>query len=142
MNSNRTSQPGSGTRNHEFAVELVGKVALVTGASRGIGRTLALALAGAGADVAVNYHTHAEEAHAVCSEIEHRGGRAFAVQANVSNAAEVVRMVESVQRHLGGIDILVNNAGISRPQPLDEMTERASGLLIPGRERRGAVEVD
>jgi len=124
MNANRTSQPGSDTRNQEVAVELVGKVALVTGASRGIGRTIALALARAGADVAVNYHTHADEAHAVCSEIEPLGRRAFAVQANVAIAAEVTRMVESVQERLGGIDILVNNAGISRPQPLSEITEQ------------------
>ena len=108
----------------KFVAEMVGKVALVTGASRGIGRAVALALAKAGADVAVNYHTHAEEAHAVCSEIEGLGRRAAAVQANVSNAAEVAQMVESVQRHLGGIDVLVNNAGISRPQPLSEITEQ------------------
>lgn len=103
---------------------LIGKVTLVTGASRGIGRAVALALAKAGADVAVNYHTHAEEARAVCSEIEGLGRRAVAVQANVAVPTEVARMVETVQQRLGQIDILVNNAGISRPQPLSGITER------------------
>jgi len=124
MNPNRRSQPGSETHNQEFAVELGGKVALVTGANRGIGRAIALALAKAGADVAVNYHTHADEARAVCSEIERIGRRALAVQADVAIAAEVTGMVETVQERLGGIDILVNNAGISRPRPLSEITER------------------
>jgi len=104
--------------------ELVGKIALVTGASRGIGRAIALALAKAGADVAVNCHTQEAQARAVCSELEQLGRRAVAVRANVAAAGEVAQMVEAVQRHLGGIDILVNNAGISRPQPLDEITEQ------------------
>ncbi len=102
----------------------VAKVALVTGASRGIGRAIALALAKAGADVAVNYCTHAEEARAVCSEIERLGRRAVAVQANVALATQVAQMVETFQERLGGIDILVNNAGISRPYPLSEIAER------------------
>ena len=91
---------------------LSGRCALVTGASRGIGRAIALALAKAGADVAVNFHQHAEEAGAVCAEIERLGRRALAVQANVASAAEVAQMVESVERPLGGTDILANNAGI------------------------------
>lgn len=124
MNVNRTARSESDTADQGFAAELHGKVALVTGESRGIGRAIALALAKAGADVAVNYHTHAEEAHAVCSEIESLGRRAFAVQANVAIATDVARMVETVQERLGGIDILVNNAGISRPQPLSEIAER------------------
>ncbi len=124
MNVNRTTRSESDTGDQGFAAELDGKVALVTGASRGIGRAIALALAKAGADVAVNYHTHAEEAHAVCSEIEDLGRRAVAVQANVAIATEVAQMVETVQQRLGEIDILVNNAGISRPQALSEITER------------------
>ena len=104
--------------------ELVGKNALVTGASRGIGRAIAVALAKAGADVAVNYRIHADEANAVCSEIERLGRRALAVRANVAVATEVASMVERVQTHLGEIGILVNNAGISRPQPLSEITEQ------------------
>ena len=112
------------TSEPKFIAELHGRVALVTGASRGIGRAIALALAKAGADVAVNYHTHAEEAHAACSEIESLGRRAVAVQANVAIATDVARMVETVQERLGGTDILVNNAGISRPQPLSDITEQ------------------
>ena len=103
---------------------LSGKGAPVTGASRGIGRAIALALARGGADVAVNFHRHAQEASAVCAEIERLGRRALAVRANVASAAEVAQMVESVERRLGGTDILVNSAGISRPQPLNEITER------------------
>jgi 3-oxoacyl-[acyl-carrier protein] reductase len=74
--------------------------------------------------VAVNCHTQEAQARAVCSELEQLGRRAVAVRANVAAAGEVAQMVEAVQRHLGGIEILVNNAGISRPQPLDEITEQ------------------
>jgi NAD(P)-dependent dehydrogenase (short-subunit alcohol dehydrogenase family) len=65
--------------------------------------------------VAVNFHQHAEEASAVCAEIERLGRRALAVQAGVASAGEVAQMVESVERQLGGTDILVDNASISRP---------------------------
>jgi S-adenosylhomocysteine hydrolase len=78
MKVNRTARSESDTADQGFAAELHGKVALVTGANRGIGRAIALALAKAGADVAVNYHTHAEEANAACSEIEGLGRRAVA----------------------------------------------------------------
>ena len=104
--------------------ELTGKIALVTGGSRGIGRAAALALAKAGADVAVNFNRREAEAQAVCREVEAVGRRALAVKADVSKAAEVARLVETVEKALGGIDILVNNAGISRPQPLSEITEQ------------------
>ena len=80
---------------------LEGKIALVTGASRGIGRAAAVALAKIGAAVAVNYKTHVEEAEAVCREIQDVGGRAIAVQADVSVAAEVARMVQQVESSLG-----------------------------------------
>ena len=75
-----------------------GKGALVAGASRGIGRAIALALARGGADVAVNFHQHADDAVAFCSEIERLGRRALAVQASVASAAEVAQLVESVAR--------------------------------------------
>ena len=104
--------------------DLVGKVALVTGASRGIGRAIAIALAKAGADLGVNYRAHADEAHAVCREIESLGRRAAAVGGDVSIAAEVSRLVETVEQQLGQIAILVNNAGITRPQPVQEITEQ------------------
>lgn len=104
--------------------ELAGRIALVTGGSRGIGRAAALALAKAGADLAVNFQHRDAEAQAVCGEIEGIGRRALAVKADVSKAAEVARLVETVEKGLGGIGILVNNAGITRPQPLAEITEQ------------------
>src|ERR1035437_2657661 len=104
--------------------ELTGKTALVTGGSRGIGRAAAVALAKAGADVAVNFNHREAEARAVCAEVEAAGRRALAVKADVSKAAEVTRLVETVEKGLGSIGLLVNNAGISRPQPLSEITEQ------------------
>jgi 3-oxoacyl-[acyl-carrier protein] reductase len=103
--------------------DLTGKTALVTGASRGIGRAVALALAKAGVNVAVNFRTHNEQAQAVCAEISAGGGRAVVVCADVSSAQEAAGLVEAVRRELGEILILVNNAGIARPQPLHEITE-------------------
>jgi len=104
--------------------ELIGKVALVTGGARGIGRAAALALAKAGADVTVNDYRREAEAQAVCREIEGMGRLTLSVEADVSKATEVARLVETVEKGLGSIDILVNNAGISRPQPLQEITEQ------------------
>ncbi len=104
--------------------DLKGKVALVTGGSRGIGRAAALALARAGADVAVNYHSREAEAHEIRSQIEALGRRAIALQADVSQGAEVCRLVETAKNQLGDIGILVNNAGVSRPQPVEEITEQ------------------
>lgn len=104
--------------------DLTGKVALVTGASRGIGRAIAVALAEVGADVAANYNIHADEAEAACREIEGQGRRAVAIGADVSIAADVSRLIGSVEEQLGPIDILVNNAGVTRPQPLEEITEQ------------------
>jgi len=103
--------------------ELTGKVALVTGASVGIGRAIAEALAKVGVDVAVNYLSHKPEAEAVCQSVLRAGRRAVALQADVSKAAEIERLVKSVEQELGAVEILINNAGISRPQPLDEIRE-------------------
>lgn len=103
---------------------LMGKVALVTGGSRGIGRAVALALAEAGADVAVNYNVRENEANQVCSQVEGIGRRCVAVRANVAVASDVDRMVKTVEGALGGaVGILVNNAGIARPKAPDEITE-------------------
>jgi 3-oxoacyl-[acyl-carrier protein] reductase len=102
---------------------LKGRIALVTGASRGIGRAAALALAEAGADVAVIFQHREAEAQAVCAEIRRAGRRSAPIQADVAKAAEVSRLVEQVERSLGAVDVLVNNAGISRPQPLTDITE-------------------
>ncbi len=104
--------------------EISGKVALVTGASRGIGRAIALALAEIGADVAVNYYSREADAKEVCAAIEKFGSRAVPIKADVSNASAVTKMVARVQKDLGDISILVNNAGISRPQALNQITER------------------
>jgi 3-oxoacyl-[acyl-carrier protein] reductase len=102
---------------------LTGKVALVTGGSRGIGRATALALAAAGVHVAVNYRSREKEARETCAEIEKGGRRAVAVRADVSVSADVGRLVATVEDELGPVAILVNNAGVTRPQPIAEITE-------------------
>jgi 3-oxoacyl-[acyl-carrier protein] reductase len=112
-------------------MELTGKVALVTGANRGIGRGIAVALAKAGADVAVNFRSDGDEsaAKALCTEIERSGRRALAVKADVSVGTQVSKMVAAARKKLGEISILVNNAGISRPQPIEQITEADWDLI-------------
>jgi 3-oxoacyl-[acyl-carrier protein] reductase len=101
---------------------IAGKVALVTGSSRGIGLAIALAMARAGAAVTINYRRRAAQARELQSQIEEMGGRAIAVQADVSVQAEAEHLVAETVRAFGTIDILVNNAGIARPQPFEEIT--------------------
>lgn len=103
---------------------LTGKVALVTGASRGIGRAIALALAGAGANVAVNYLRRDSEAAEVVSQIVRSGRLAVTVKADVSVSADVDRMVVKVEKELGPPSILVNNAGIGIARSIDEIAEK------------------
>ena len=103
---------------------LTGKIALVTGASRGIGRAIALALASAGADVAVNYLSSVDKAGAVAAAIQAAGRRSLAIQADVSRADDVRALVDRTRASLGAVDILVNNAGIIRPQKIEDITER------------------
>ena len=112
------------TIGEKVTMSLIGGIALVTGASRGIGRAIAFALAEAGVDVAVNYRTRKEEAMAVSGEIKSLGRRAIAVQADVSSARDVSRMIDMLEREFGPISILVNNAGISRPQAIQDITEQ------------------
>jgi 3-oxoacyl-[acyl-carrier protein] reductase len=102
--------------------ELAGKVALVTGASRGIGRAVAIALARAGCDVAVNYRDRAKAAAETGRSVEALGRRALPVRADVSDPAEVARLMDQVADNLGAIDVLVNNAGQARPIGLDDLT--------------------
>lgn len=106
------------------------KVSLVTGASRGIGRAIALALAEAGSDVVVNYAGRAEAANEVVAAIEAMGRRAMKVQANVGQADEAKAMVEQVISQFGKIDILVNNAGITRDNLLMRMKEEEFDQVI------------
>lgn len=98
--------------------ELQGKVAVVTGASRGIGRAIALELARQGAAVVVNYHRSAEAAEAVVQDIRDAGGQAEAFQADVSQEEQAKALMAFAQKTFGGIHILVNNAGIARDQLL------------------------
>jgi 3-oxoacyl-[acyl-carrier protein] reductase len=102
--------------------ELDGKVAIVTGAARNIGRAIALDLAAAGAAVVINARTSSAEAEAVAREIEADGGRALAFMADVTDEAAVGRMAAAAVARFGRIDILVNNAAVRREQPLDQMT--------------------
>jgi 3-oxoacyl-[acyl-carrier protein] reductase len=103
--------------------DLKGRIALVTGGSRGIGAAIVLALAETGAAVAVNYRERAADADAVVAGIRSKGGRAIAVAADVSQGAAVAKMIEHVASALGPIDILVNNAGIAIVRGIDDLTE-------------------
>jgi 3-oxoacyl-[acyl-carrier protein] reductase len=104
-------------------LDLTGRTALVTGASRGIGAAIALALADAGAAVAINYRERTVEAESVAAAIAASGGRAVTVPADVSNSDAVDAMVRTVTEQFGAPDILVNNAGIALIRGLDDLTE-------------------
>jgi acetoacetyl-CoA reductase/3-oxoacyl-[acyl-carrier protein] reductase len=109
---------------------LSGKTALVTGASRGIGRAIAIELAREGARVAINYQSNDAKAKAVADEIAKLGGAAMLVKASVGNAAEARAMVGSVIKEFGRLDILVNNAGITRDSSLRKMNDEAWAEVI------------
>ena len=102
--------------------ELSGRVAIVTGAGRNIGRAIALALAEGGAAVVVNARSNVQEAQGVAGEIERAGGKALAVTADVADAEAVARMVEQAASRFGRIDILVNNAAVRAEQAFETMT--------------------
>lgn len=99
------------------------KIALVTGASRGIGRACAVALGQEGAVIAVNYRERENEAAESCRLIEAAGGRAFPVRADVSKAAEVAALLKKIAVDAGPVSVLVNNAGVSTKRSLDDATE-------------------
>jgi 3-oxoacyl-[acyl-carrier protein] reductase len=103
--------------------DLTHRVALVTGASRGIGSAVAIALADAGADVAVNYRERAVEARSVVDAIKALGRRAIALAADVSDGSAVAQLVAAVTAQLGAPDILVNNAGLAIIRGVDDLTE-------------------
>jgi 3-oxoacyl-[acyl-carrier protein] reductase len=103
--------------------KLDGKIAVVTGASKGIGAEIAKHLAAEGAAVVVNYASSKEGADRVVEEITSAGGKAIAVQANVAKKAEIERLFAQTQQVFGRLDILVNNAGIYENFPLEEITE-------------------
>ncbi len=103
--------------------ELKGRTALVTGASRGIGRAIARAMAGAGADVAVSYLSNDSEAEKVCADVRGYGRRCVVVRGDVARPSDVGRLLESVHGTLGQITILVNNAGVGQGRTLENITE-------------------
>jgi len=103
--------------------DLIGRVALVTGSSRGIGRAIAIALAHAGADVAVNFLTRSTEADAVVTHIRGLGRRSESFQADVSIASQVATLLRKTKDQMGPVDVLVNNAGIAKPQRLEDISE-------------------
>jgi 3-oxoacyl-[acyl-carrier protein] reductase len=104
--------------------KLSGKVAVVTGASKGIGAGIAKELAAQGASVVVNYASAKQDADRVVDEISKRGGKAMAVQGNVAKKAEVERLFTQTEKAFGKIDILVNNAGVYEFVPLEDVTEQ------------------
>jgi NAD(P)-dependent dehydrogenase (short-subunit alcohol dehydrogenase family) len=104
-------------------MKLLGKVALVTGGSQGIGRGVALRLARDSADIVVAYRSHPEEAKETSAEIEAYGRRVVAFKADLSNRTEIDRLVSAAFGHFGSIDILVNNAGVEKKAPFWAVTE-------------------
>ncbi|MBM4762772.1 3-oxoacyl-ACP reductase family protein [Bacillus sp. B15-48] len=102
---------------------LTGKVAIVTGGSRGIGSTIAKMLAKNGVEVVINYNSSKDAAESVIDEIEQFGGKGMAVQADVSNLQEAQSLVEKTKNHFGKIDILINNAGITRDRTLKKLSK-------------------
>lgn len=110
--------------------QLSERIALVTGGSRGIGRGIALELAKRGASIAVNYHSNADAANEVVGAIERAGGKALAVQADVSVLADAERLIKTTIDHFGKLDILVNNAGTTRDNLIALMKEDDWDVVI------------
>jgi NAD(P)-dependent dehydrogenase (short-subunit alcohol dehydrogenase family) len=104
-------------------METAGRVALVTGGARRVGRAFSLALAEAGCDVVVNYHGSAAEAATTVADIESGGRRAVAVQADIARTADIARLVSETERAFGRLDILINNASLFERTPFEDITE-------------------
>ena len=117
-------------------MELEGKVALVTGAAKRLGRSLALALAERGAELAVHYHASEREAHELLAQLKRAGGKPVAVSGDISRAADVERIVEAAMQAFGRIEILVNSAAIFYRTPFATLTEadwdRVLGVNLKG----------
>ena len=103
-------------------IDLTGQVAIVTGASSGLGRASAIAFAKAGAKVAVNYNSSADKAHAVVKDIEQAGGEAFACEADSSDEAAVLKLFDETVARFGGVDIVFANAGMQKDAPYAELS--------------------
>src|SRR5882724_6961980 len=123
--------------------ELKGKVAVVTGASKGIGAAIAKSLGAAGAAVVVNYSSSKEGANRVVAEITGKGGKAIAVQGDVSKGSDVQKLFQETRKAFGSLDVLVNNAGVYKFEPIEAITEdefhrqfntNVLGLLLATRE--------
>jgi 3-oxoacyl-[acyl-carrier protein] reductase len=110
--------------------DLTGKVVLVTGGSRGIGRAVATTLARAGADLVISYRAREAEARETARAIEAFGRRVAVVQADVAQAEDIARLVEAARTQIGDVSVLVNNAGIIRPQPIEAITAQDWHELI------------
>jgi 3-oxoacyl-[acyl-carrier protein] reductase len=110
--------------------QLTGKIALVTGGGRGIGRAISLALARAGCDIAVNYRERRDDADSAVREIRNLGRRGAAIQADVSRSADVTQLVRAAESQLGPIEIVVNNAGKILIQSIEQMTEESWNDMI------------
>jgi len=104
-------------------MRLEGKVALVTGSSKGIGRGIAIRFAQEGADVVINYNSSADEAQEVLKEVEATGRKGYVVKANLAIVSEVRQLISEGVNHFGKLDILINNAGIEKHAPFLEATE-------------------
>jgi 3-oxoacyl-[acyl-carrier protein] reductase len=102
---------------------LQGKLALVSGGSRGIGAAAALALAGAGADIVVNFRARSADAEKICAEVRKLGRRTLAIQADVSKSDQVGKMVAQIEHEIGPVNILVNNAGMARQLKIEDITD-------------------
>src|SRR5450755_129655 len=145
----RLGVKGAGSRTMASMSRLSKKVAIVTGASKGIGAGIATALGTAGARVAVNYSSDREGAERVAHAITSSGGEAIAVGADVSKAAEVARLFKEVDSAFGRLDVLVNNAGVFRFGAITEITEESFylhyninvlGAISPCRRRSSASD--